>query len=227
MAGREAEGMSMVRSEADVEQLVRDHQKLVSFMVQRYLQRYWVGHMEREDLVSWGMIGLLQAARAWDPKRARSFSSLACKAIERMIIRGVSREWKPKQAAVTLSLDEPVYREAGEPRSSRGGAPRTPTKWALGPGAGGGHEERFADRIADTVDLERQFLDGETRMAVRSAVQQLPAPERRLIERRFYEEIPVATLAQELGVTRQGMYQRQRKVLRRLRAALSVSLAGE
>jgi DNA-directed RNA polymerase specialized sigma subunit len=57
----------MVRSEREVEELVRDHQKLVGFMVRRYLQRYYVGDMEREDLVSWGMIGLLQAARAWDP----------------------------------------------------------------------------------------------------------------------------------------------------------------
>ena len=81
----------MVRSEQEVERLVQDHQGLVGFMVQRYLQRCFVGDMEREDLISWGMIGLLQAARAWDPARSRSFATLACRAIERMIIRGVSR----------------------------------------------------------------------------------------------------------------------------------------
>ena len=95
----------MRRSEAEVERLVRENQKLVDYMVNRYLKRYFVGDMEREDLVSWGMIGLLQAARAWDPERSRSFSTLACKAIERMIIRGVSREWKPDEARVTYSLD--------------------------------------------------------------------------------------------------------------------------
>src|SRR3712207_8627730 len=52
-------------------------------------KRYYVGSMERDDLVSWGMIGLVNAARAWDPARSRSFSTLACRAIERMIIRGV------------------------------------------------------------------------------------------------------------------------------------------
>src|SRR5207253_4038688 len=91
----------MIRSEAEVEQLVRDNQKLVDYMVNRYLKRYFVGDMEREDLVSWGMIGLLQAARAWDPERSRSFSTLACKAIERMIVRGVSREWKPEDRKST------------------------------------------------------------------------------------------------------------------------------
>ena len=53
-----------LRSEAEVERLVADDRKLVEYMVNRYLKRYYVGTMDREDLVSWGMIGLLQAARA-------------------------------------------------------------------------------------------------------------------------------------------------------------------
>ena len=32
----------MIRSEAEVEQLVRDNQKLVDYMVNRYLKRYFV-----------------------------------------------------------------------------------------------------------------------------------------------------------------------------------------
>src|SRR5439155_13892378 len=92
--------------ERDVERLVRENQKLVHFQVNRYLQRYFVGDMEREDLVSWGMIGLTLAARAWDPERSSSFSTLACRTIERMIIRGVRREWKPERAASTVSLDD-------------------------------------------------------------------------------------------------------------------------
>src|SRR5713226_10161561 len=104
----------MLRLEQDVEQLVRENHKLVHYQVSRYLQRYFVDGMEREDLVSWGMIGLVQAARAWDPERAASFSTLACRAIERMIIRGVRREWKPKQAAATVSLHEII---SGEERT--------------------------------------------------------------------------------------------------------------
>ena len=194
----------MIRSEREVERLVRDYQKLVVFVVHRYLQRYFVDDMEREDLVSWGMIGLLQAARAWDPERSRSFSTLACKAIERMIVRGVRREWKPERAAVTVSLDELTFG-----------------------GEGDGREERYVDRIADNQDLERQFLDAETRRVVQSAVQQLSAPDRRLIERRFYEETPMVDIARELGLTRQGVYQREKRVLRQLHAALSPSFAGE
>src|SRR5687767_9769852 len=105
--------MTMVRSEADVARLVRENEKLVQLVVNRYLKRYFVGGMEREDLVSWGLIGLVQAARVWDPQRG-AFSTLACKAIEWRIVRGVRREWKPEQSAVTLSLDDQrVGEEAG------------------------------------------------------------------------------------------------------------------
>src|SRR5260370_324249 len=74
--------------------------------------------------------------------------------------------------------------------------------------------------------LQRYFV-GEMRAAVRSAVAQLPAPDRQLIERRYYEEVPVTTLAREWGISRQGFYMRQRQALRHLRAALSPAVAGE
>jgi len=59
----------MVRSEAEVERLVSENQKLVHLVVNRYLKKYFVGTMEREDLVAWGLIGLVQAARFWDLER--------------------------------------------------------------------------------------------------------------------------------------------------------------
>ena len=39
----------MIRTEAEVERLVRENQKLVDYMVNRYLKRYFVGDMEREE----------------------------------------------------------------------------------------------------------------------------------------------------------------------------------
>jgi RNA polymerase sigma factor (sigma-70 family) len=193
----------MLRSEAEVERLVRENQKLVDYMVNRYLKRYFVGDMEREDLVSWGMIGLLQAARAWDPERSGSFSTLACKAIERMIVRGVSREWKPEKAAATLSLDGLIFGDAGE-----------------------GREERFVDQIAGAHDVEQELLDSETGMAVRSALEELQPEQRQLIERHFYEGVPVREIAQELGLTRQGVYMRQKNILQQLRDRLAPAFSA-
>ena len=187
------------RSERDVERLVRENEKLVHFLVNRYLQRYFVGAMEREDLISWGLIGLVQAARAWDPQQG-SFATLACKAVERTIVRGVQREWHPEQAAATVSLDALMGNPDGE-----------------------GQEGRMVDRLADDQDVERELLEGESRTAVRGAVGKLEPAERRLIERRFYEEVPLRKVAEELGVSRQTVYHRQQVALRRLRGALSAA----
>src|SRR6266568_1608267 len=174
LSGMSDGGATMVRLERDVERLVRENQKLVHYQVNRYLQRYFVGDMEREDLVSWGLIGLVQAARAWDPERSGSFSTLACRAIERMIIRGVRREWKPERAAATVSLDDLI---SGEERV--------------------GAQERFADLVAAEQNVEGELLGSVTRAAVRSAVAQLSPPQRRLIERHYYDDVPVTTLAEE------------------------------
>jgi RNA polymerase sigma factor (sigma-70 family) len=200
----------MVRTEAEVVRLVSENQKLVHLVVNRYLKKYFVGTMEREDLISWGLIGLHQAARLWDPQRG-SFSTVACRAIEWMIARGVRREWKPDQVAVTVSLDDLVSDEA--PNASHG--------------AGATPQQRFVELLAAAQNVEGELLHGETRTAVRSAVEQLPAPQRRLIERHYYEDVPVARLAEEWGISRQGLYARQRQALRQLRMALSGAAAGE
>jgi RNA polymerase sigma factor FliA len=197
---RRREGRQMMRTETEVEQLVREHQGLVRYMVERVRRRCFVGDMEHGDLISWGMLGLLQAARIWDPERACSFSTLACVTIERRILRGVRREGKPEQAAARLSLDELAFEEGV-----------------------GGPSARIVDQIAGNDDVEQQLLESETRTVVRSAVAQLPSPHRWLIERHFYEGIPIAELAEELGVSRQAVYGRQRKILGQLRDLLSAA----
>src|SRR5438309_11865608 len=118
-----------------------------------------------------------------------------------MIIRGVRREWKPDQAAATVSLDELIGGEEGS-------------------------QERFVDRMGGAQSVEGDYLDNETRAAVRSAVAALSPSQRRLIERHYYAEVPIAMLAEELGVSRQGIYVRQRQALRQLRAALSIAITG-
>jgi len=73
-----------LRTEEEVNRLVKENERLVDLVVHRYVKRYHVPALEWEDLKSYGLIGLLQAARAWDPARGR-FSTLACTAIERQI----------------------------------------------------------------------------------------------------------------------------------------------
>jgi RNA polymerase sigma factor for flagellar operon FliA len=189
--------MAAIRSEAEVEVLVQRHSKLVDYMVNRYLKRYFVGTMEREDLISWGMIGLVQAARAWDPSRSRSFSTMACLAIERAIIRGVNREWRPDEARATVSLDAGPFEEEGS--------------------------ERFVDFLQGDENVEAQILASDTGMAVRQALAELPEDQRELIERHYLHDEAVRDIAREMGVTRQAIYLREKLALRHLREKLGAA----
>lgn len=193
---------TVLRSEAEVERLVRDNRKLVEYMVNRYLKRYYVGTMDRDDLVSWGMMGLVNAARAWDPARSRSFSTLACRAIERMIIRGVNREWHPEREQATVSLDELISGGQAE-----------------------GSEDRFVDQLPADEDVEQEMLGTERSMALESALETLSPEQRQLIDRHYFDDESVQEIARDLGLTRQGVYSREKAIFKQLREKLGDSHA--
>lgn len=194
--------MTALRSEAEVERLVNDNRKLVDYMVNRYLKRYFVGSMERDDLVSWGMMGLVNAARAWDPKRSGSFSTLACRAIERMIIRGVNREWKPDREAASVSLDQLIAGNRAE-----------------------GGDDRFVDQLPADENVERRMIHTEQEEAVRTALRTLSDEQRTLIERHYFREESVENIARDLGISRQGVYSREKAIFKQLRERLGDSHA--
>ena len=193
---------AILRSETEVNRLVNDNRKLVEYMVNRYLKRYYVGNMERDDLVSWGMIGLVNAARAYDPARSASFSTLACRAIERMIIRGVNREWRPDREQSTVSLDVLMKGTAGE--------------------AG---DDRFVDQLPADENVERNLLHAESEVAVKAALETPEPDQKRLIERHYFEDEPVEQIARDLGLSRQGVYSREKGIFKRLRERLEDSHA--
>jgi RNA polymerase sigma factor (sigma-70 family) len=194
--------VTALRSEAEVERLVRDNRKLVDYMVNRYLKRYYVGTMDRDDLVSWGMMGLVNAARAWDPQRSSSFSTLACRAIERMIIRGVNREWHPEREQATVSLDQLISGGQSE-----------------------GSEDRFVEQLPADEDVEEEMLTTARQEAVRSALDTLSPEQRQLIDRHYFGEESVQDIARDLGLTRQGVYSREKAIFKQLREKLGDSHA--
>ena len=190
-----------MRSDAEVHKLVDKNRKLVEYMVNRYLKRYYVGTMERDDLVSWGMMGLVNAARAWDPTRSE-FSTLACRAIERMIIRGVNREWRPDRESSTVSLDQLISGGHGE-----------------------GGEDRFVDQLPADENVEKRMLHTERGVALQEALKSLSPEQRALIDRHYFREESVQDIANDLGLTRQGVYSREKAIFRQLRERLGDRLA--
>src|SRR3712207_8539160 len=53
--------------------------------------------------------------------------------------------------------------------------------------------------LADSQHLERDLLLGEAEAVVRQAVAELPCSERHVIERHFFQDVPISQIAAELG----------------------------
>lgn len=80
----------------DQEQMVRDNCELVRRIAYHLIARL-PEHTEVEDLIQSGMIGLLEAARNYDPSRGASFATFAGIRIRGAMIDEVRRhDWTPR-----------------------------------------------------------------------------------------------------------------------------------
>lgn len=186
--------MTQTRPDHEVQRLVNDNRTLVEWTVNRYLDRHMVSGAEREDLVSWGLLGLLSAARAFDPGRGLRFSTLATLAIERSIMRGAMQADSRK--ARTLSLDE-----------------------ALNDAGSGEGETRWVEMIRDE-DAEREIGRTEEMALLRRGMSRLRPEQQRLIQAHFFHGYSLADLARQWGTTRQAVAGQLRRALKSLRRAL-------
>lgn len=186
--------MAMVaRPENEVRRLVDENRSLVEWSVNRYLDRHAVSGAERDDLVSWGLLGLFSAARAFDPGRGLRFSTLAALAIERSITRGAMQA--DNQRRSTLSLDE-----------------------ALNEGEGEG-ETRWLEMISDDGAV-RDMTRTEEMAVLRRAMSSLRPAQQHLIQAHFFQGHSLADLAREWGTTRQAVAGQLRRALRSMRRNL-------
>lgn len=87
--------MSMTKQQ---QQLVEDNMNLVPFTI----RRYYPWHVDDEDIIQIGMIGLCQAAMAWDENKGTFSTYAICR------IRGVlSHHFKKEKKRIpTISLDQ-------------------------------------------------------------------------------------------------------------------------
>src|SRR5512135_1778141 len=82
--------------EGDREELLRRYMPLVRRVVQRLAVRK-PPHIELDDLVSWGVVGLLDAMTKYDPKKEALFSTYAQFRIRGAILDHLrSLDWVPR-----------------------------------------------------------------------------------------------------------------------------------
>src|SRR5881397_814226 len=122
------------------DEVLRRHLPLVRRVVQRLAARK-PPHIEVDDLVSWGIVGLLDAIAKYDPKKEASFATYAQFRIRGAVLDHLrSLDWVPRSVRQKASLIEKIS------HALEGTLGRPPT------------EEEIADELGLSLDSYQELL---------------------------------------------------------------------
>jgi RNA polymerase primary sigma factor len=192
-----------------VDELVTPNLAYVATIARQYLHR----GVPFEDLLHEGALGLIEAARRFDPDRNIRFVVYAAWWIRKYLAEATYR-----QGRQVLPPKRKVVGEDGVPR-------RVPiSEFSLDVGVNPDGDSTLQDRLVDatTPDAESSAIRAEIGITVTQALECLNPVERHVMRRRFgLDGEPKATLreiGEQLGVTRERIRQietRARETLRR------------
>jgi RNA polymerase sigma factor for flagellar operon FliA len=224
------------------DELVRRGLPLVQYLVSEVASRI-PRSVHREDLVSAGMLGLAQAARAWDDSRGVTFECYARTRINGAILDELrGRDW----ASRSVRSDSRAYRSAVEQLTTDLGRPPTREEVAAKMGVEVATLHRLEDDVArasvlsyesvfadaDNVPTSAATVDGpvdellgrELRSVLGDAVGALPERLRKVVVEYFFDERPMQDIADDLGVTESRVSQMRAEALALLRDGINSQL---
>lgn len=176
--------------------LIREHLEFASYCVYRFRMLYslgWDRSVEEADFLAESYLGLCLAAEQWNPTRG-AFTTYAYRVIRNRLLHMLRQARKTLPARFQfVSLDAPLDDD---------------------------DECVLLDVLHSPLPRpEETLVRTELTLAVREAVADLPAPERRFVEGRLSGR-SVAAVAAELGCRRSGVAALERIALRQLQPYL-------
>ncbi len=205
-------------------------------------------HVEEEDLVSYGLLGLIGAIERYDPDRDVKFETYAITRIKGAIIDELrSLDWVPRSvrarareieramAGLEAKLHRPPTDEeiakqvgitTGELESSltdisRSSIAALDELWSIA--GSGGDQVALIDTIEDTEapSPESSLSATELKEALGEAIARLPEREKLIVTLYYYEELTLREIGEVLGVTESRVSQLHTKAILRMKARLS------
>ena len=211
------------------EQVLEENNGLIWSVVRRYYGR----GVEPDDLYQLGCLGFLKAVRGFDPAFGTQFSTYAVPKIAGEIRRFLRDDGAVK---VSRGLKERGVSVRGARARLWGELGREPLLSELAEATGLTPEEIAAAETAAEPVLSLQAETGEggltlegmlsgggmeeglvERLALRSALEQLPERERQVILLRYYRGLTQARSAKVLGVSQVQVSRLERRAVDRLR----------
>lgn len=189
--------------------LVREGLPLVDRIGRAIARRVGEAHATLDDLCAFGREGLLDAARAFDERRGVPFDGWASLRIKSAMIDGV-RRWGPiptreRHRQQQLSAIAPAERSAAAHSPSEAqGTHDSSDSSCVAPAAG---PEDLPVGVGEGsgglgATPEDQLARAQIAALVREIVADLPDRERLLIERTYFQGLPVEQAAASIGVRR-------------------------
>lgn len=232
------------RDAAAVSKLVEEHLQLVHHVVFQ-VAVHFPRHVEREELVRAGALGLVEAARRYDEARGVPFNRFAAQRIRGAIIDAVrAADWAPRSVrTLARRLDQVEQRLAGQlgriPSVEETAVALDMTRAELAElrdrifrsvvlafehlvAETDDEELTLVDVLADPADREpaEELEVRELHAYLRSAVALLPERHRLIVVGYFIEERTSEELARFLGVTESRISQMRTEALAMLRQGI-------
>jgi RNA polymerase sigma factor for flagellar operon FliA len=210
-------------------------------------------HVDENDLVSYGLLGLIGAIERFDPDRDIKFETYAIARIKGSIIDELrAMDWVPRSVRARA---RDIERAIGELEGKLGRAPTDEevakklgvteeeldeslseiSRTSIGAldelwtSSAGGDQVALIDTLEDKEGPEPQSALAETEMkeALGEAIARLPEREKLVVTLYYYEELTLREIGEVLGVTESRVSQLHTKAILRLKARLAGSTARE
>jgi RNA polymerase sigma factor for flagellar operon FliA len=206
-------------------------------------------HVDDEDLISYGLLGLIRAIERFDPGREVKFETYAIPRVRGAIIDELrSMDWVPRSVR---GRAREIERAIGELESRLGRAPNDEEiaqklglsgeeledsldnisrasvvaldeLWTI---SSGGDQVALIDTIEDTQGPNPQSAldEAEVKETIAEALARLPEREKLVVTLYYYEELTLREIGEVLGVTESRVSQLHTKAILRLKARLGAA----